>query len=356
MSGHFRPLAYYEWLYDNLERELEFRARSVAEWLEWRLALKRKLAELLGGFRYPRRDLSPEVLKAEERDGYLMEKVVYWSDELTQVPAYVLIPEGLAGRAPAVVALHGHGRGKDEIVGMGGYQKDFALELVKRGLVVLVPDQCGFGERREEDDVREGRSSCWKLSTWALMFGETAIGRRVWDAIKGLEYLASRPDVNGEAIGFMGISGGGTTALFASALDDRVKAVVVSGYLNTFKDSILSIQHCIDNYVPGILRYCEMYDVAALVAPRPMLVEHGTRDKIFPVEATRRAVERVRRAYELLGVPERLEVDIFEGGHEISGRRAYDFLVKWLSSGYWEGDELYSKSRATLNELLTAPR
>ena len=80
----------------------------------------------------------------------------------------------------------------------------------------------------------------------------------------------------------MGISGGGTCTLFSAALEPRIRAAMVSGYLNTFRDCIMSVSHCIDNYVPGILNWAEMYDVAGLVAPRPLFAESGEKDDIFP--------------------------------------------------------------------------
>jgi len=338
-----RPTHYYRWLYERRGRELGFNATSLEEWREWRARLREKLVELLGGLRYPRRDPSPAVKGEWHRGGVTVTKLEFWSDEFNLVPAYLLKPR--TGGEAAVLALHGHGYGKEEITGFDakgqprsigeGYQKDFAFRLAERGFTVLAIDQCGFGERREEEDVERGAdaSSCWQLSTWALLYGENALGRRVWDAMRSIDFLEGLNWVRPGRIGVMGISGGGTTALFTSALDDRVAATVVSGYLNTFKDSILSIRHCIDNYVPGILKYAEMYDVAALIAPRPLFIEAGARDPIFPLEPALRAAGVVRRAYELLGAAERFVVDVFDGGHEIHGEGAFKFLEKWLRSG-----------------------
>lgn len=358
MGRIYNPLRYYKWLYEKKKRKFEFKAKTIEEWLEWRLEFKKKLVELLGGFDFPICDLAPETLEVKEYDDFIREKVIYQADEFSTIPAYFLLPKGVKGKVPVVIALHGHGYGKNEICGFWedgserrfpisrGYQKDFALELVKRGVAVLAPDLCGFGERREEEDKKRGPrfSSCWFLSLWALMFGRTAIERRVWDVLRSIDYLKTRKEVDVDAVGVMGISGGGTITLFSSAIDDRIKVAVVSGYLCTFKDSILSIRHCIDNYVPGILNYCEMYDIASLVAPRPLFVEHGVKDSIFPIEATKFAYERVKRVYDFLGVGDRLDKDFFEGVHEICGRKSYDFLVKWLKSRYWETDELYKKS------------
>jgi hypothetical protein len=118
--------------------------------------------------------------------------------------------------------------------------------------------------------------------------------------------------------------------LFSAALDERLQAMAISGYLSTFRDSILSIRHCLCNYVPGLLAEAEMYDVAALLAPRPLVIEAGIHDPIFPIDSVRRSYEQVRRSYELLGAEERLASDFFDGDHRISGAVAYDFLWRWL--------------------------
>jgi len=361
---NFKPLEYYKWLYKVKEKEYTFKAKNIEEWILWRRNFKSKLVELLGGFDYPKCNLIPETLDVREYDDYLREKVIYQSDEFSTISAYFLLPKNVKRKIPVIIALHGHGYGKDEITGIWedgservkpiskGYQKDFALELVKRGVAVLVPDQCGFGERREEEDIKKGpsTSSCWFLSLWALMFGKTIIGRRVWDVMMSIEYLKNRKEVDSDAVGVIGISGGGTTALFSAAIDDRIKVAVVSGYLCTFKDSILSIRHCIDNYIPGILKYGEMYTVAYLIAPRPLFIEHGTKDKIFPISATKRAYEKIKAVYEFLKVSERVDCDFFEGVHEICGRKSYDFLLTWLKSKYWIRDELYKKSLVNVFE------
>ncbi len=337
----FRPLQPFLSLYEQ-PRLYEFKARTIEEWKEWRASLRDKLIDLLGGF--PERiSLDPEVLERKEFDAYFRERIVFNSAPDVSVVGYLLIPKDVEFPVPGVVALHGHGYGKDDIVGIwedgtergipDGYQKDFAISLVKNGFVTFAIEQACFGERREPEDINKDKyqSSCRKVSFWAMLLGKTVLGMRVWDIMRAIDYLETRKEVNPASIGVMGISGGGMTSLFSSALDERIKASVVSGYLNTFRDSILSVHHCECNYVPGILRYAEMYDIASLIAPRALLIESGTKDTIFPVKATEFSVSKVRKVYELLGVPEKLDVDIFEGRHQISGRKAYDFLKRELT-------------------------
>lgn len=341
MKDEFRPLYSLEKLYDTSSRSMGFELDSPSDFEQWRAQLKDKVIELLGGF--PERvALEPQVLERKEFEDYIREKVAFHSAPYIDIPAYVLLPKDSVGKIPGVVAVHGHGYGKNDLVGLwedgtersvpDGYHKDFALEIMRRGMVVIVPDQIGFGQRRELEDIQKGynTSSCRKLAFWAQMLGKTAVGMRVWDIMRCIDYLNTLPQVDQDRIGCMGISGGGTTTLFTAALDERIKAAVVSGYLCTFKDSIMSIYHCECNYVPGILKYAEMYDIACMIAPRSLLIESGTKDDIFPIKAVDIAYEHVRKAYKLLKAEDRLDRDVFEGRHQISGRKAYNWLKRWL--------------------------
>jgi hypothetical protein len=129
----------------------------------------------------------------------------------------------------------------------------------------------------------------------------------------------------------MGISGGGLTSLFCAALDERVSACVVSGYLNTFEDSVLSVFHCVDNYAPGLFSLCEMEDIAALVAPRPLYAENGDTDPIFPLAGFHKARAATERTYMAAGVPEKFRASIFSGGHRFDGAGLWTFLQEHLN-------------------------
>jgi hypothetical protein len=120
--------------------------------------------------------------------------------------------------------------------------------------------------------------------------------------------------------------------LFSTCLDERIRACVISGYYSTFKDSILAMHHCSCNIIPGLQRFGEMYDLIGLIAPRPVLVEAGTYDPIFPLQAVKTSVQIAReKIYRLWGAESQFETDIFEGRHRISGARAYDFLWEKLA-------------------------
>ena len=121
-----------------------------------------------------------------------------------------------------------------------------------------------------------------------------------------------------------------SAGFFSAAMDPRIKAAVISGYFCDWRHSILAMFHCTCNFVPGLLNLGELSDLAALIAPRPLLVEHGTRDDIFPIEHVKRAVNKARRAWNVFGAEGNVATDYFEGRHRINGPAAYAFLAKHL--------------------------
>ena len=341
----FDSLAYSLARYDAMTPRLRFNAQTPAGARSWQRRLRRRLVALLGGFPARKCDLAPRVLERREMDGYTREQITFCSRPGLQVIAYLLLPDGLRAPGPAMICMPGHGRGVDDIVGIdddgnqraewGGYQNDFALQAVAHGFAALAVEQLGFGRRRDRKarDAGAGNSSCQPAAGAALLLGETMIGWRVYDVMRALDYLLMRPEVDGSRVGCVGISGGGTTTLCAAAADPRIALAFVSGYFNTYRDSILSLPHCMDNYIPGILRWAEMADVAGVIAPRPFFAESGTKDTIFPVAATRRAFERLREIYRVFGVEHRLGLHVFRGEHQFNGRRGWAFARKHLGLG-----------------------
>jgi dienelactone hydrolase len=336
--------------YDTRSRQLAFRARSQDEWAEWHRALTSKLVDLLGGFPVDRPPLNAILLEAREEADFRLEKVAYQTEPGLYVPCFVLIPRHVKPPYRPVIALHGHGTGgaahilgtivnevtrveEEEYIRMQNY--DFARQLARRGFIVLAPEQRGFGERMETaPGMTRGdgmsKSSCRALSSFTMLTGKTVIGLRVWDVMRTIDYIRDRLEPMVTGIGCLGLSAGGTTTLFATALEPRITAAVVSGYFNTFRDSIMATVHCECNYIPRIATYAEMSDIAGLIAPRPLLIEMGTEDRYFPVHATEIAYRELTLVYELLGVQERLDKDIFPGPHAFSGRKAFAWLARWL--------------------------
>jgi dienelactone hydrolase len=341
---HTTPDSFLELLYSKNEPEFGFNARSVEEWSAWRQDLKTAFADAIGLGRIPVMPgkMKPCVLENVKMEGYIRQKVVFGTAESLGLSTYLLIPDIKDKRFPTVIACHGHGYGNRAAVGLTqegyersgdpDYHKDFPIELVKRGYLVAVPEIIGFGDRRLEEDFSKplNESSCYRISVNLLMMGTTIAGLRIFELMRTVDYLQTREDTDAERIGCMGISGGGLVCGFSTALDERIKVAVISGYTNTFKDSIMSIHHCIDNFIPGIVCKAEMPDILGLIAPRPLLVEAGTKDHIFPIKAVHKAFDVFAGIYSLLDSDEKLDMDEFEGGHQISGHKAYDWFDRWL--------------------------
>jgi hypothetical protein len=211
------------------------------------------------------------------------------------------------------------------------YQADFPLRCVAPLAEADLLDHEGYPPVRDAEALAKGggNSSCHMDSTAALMLGESVSGWRVWDAMRAVDYVLTLDGlVDPARVVTMGISGGGLTSLFTAAVDTRVAACVVSGYLCTFEASVLGVFHCVDNFVPGLLALCEMPDLTALVAPRPLFAESGDKDPIFPLPGFRTAVARAEEVYRAFAVPENFGHEVFDGDHRFHGVGAFAFLKR----------------------------
>ncbi len=341
-AAAFDPVVWARSRYEDAPLEMTFRASNVQQARRWQAQLRGKVSELIGGFPSKAAALKSQTLEVREFPNYRREKFVFESRPGVMVLGYLLTPRSATGPRRTMICLPGHGRGVDDIVGIDdvgrdrtdkdGYQHDFVIQCVEHGMAAVAIEQVGFGCRRDDRAEAKdlGTSSCRPAAGAALLLGETMIAWRAFDVMRTIDWIETRDDLDAHRVGCMGISGGGTITTFASALEPRIKAALISGYLNTFRDSVLSISHCIDNYVPGILRWCEMYDVAGLIAPRPLFVESGDKDKIFPVTASRESFERVKKVYAVFGEAEMAEHEVFAGEHSFHGKRGLPFLAQHL--------------------------
>jgi dienelactone hydrolase len=342
MAG-FDPVAYSRQLHGEAPLRMTFRATTRPEAEAWQKRLRAKIMDLVGGFPKERAPLAPQVLELKEYPGYRREKFVFQSRPSVSVLAYLLTPKTADGPHATVICIPGHGRGVDDIVGIdengqdrtvkAGYQYDFAIQVVEHGLAALAIEPMAFGCRRDAANKAKGlgANGCQPPAGAALLLGQTMIAWRVWDVMRSIDWIGTRRELDAGRVGCLGISGGGTCTLFSAALEPRIRAAFVSGYLNIFRDCIMSISHCMDNYVPGILNWAEMYDVAGLIAPRPLFVESGEKDDIFPIAASRASFARVKRVYEVFGAGSLTEQETFDGPHSFWGKRGLPFLAEHLS-------------------------
>lgn len=231
------------------------------------------------------------------------------------LPAYLLVPKGVASPRPAVLALPGHdaptdvqGRGAASIAGQDSslnYMRAFGLRLVEEGYVVLAADVIGVGELRDQG---------YKESVNGALLLGIPIKRMMLEQVhEALDFLLARPEVDPERTGAMGISMGGELAMFAGALDPRVKYVVSSGFFYSYRDYALTHQHSL--YIPGILNVLDIPDVAGLVAPRPMLLQIGEYDRFFKTKRVPELFETTQRAYQAAGAPSAVALEFYGHSH-----------------------------------------
>jgi len=336
------PAEFLRNYHGTLEPKLAFEARTQEELKAWQAELRAKLRELLGLDLMDewRCELEPEEGETEDLGSYTRQRVTIQTAPGLRMPMYVLRPKAAGPFKPAL-ALHGHGLGKTDICGIAENEEQekgldrlnyrYAVHAVERGYLVFAPDKRGFGELREERDRRAGKGcSCEWLNMSAILLGMSEIGLHVWDLQRLLDYVETREDCEKDGAAAFGVSGGGQATMWLSAIDARISVAVISGHLGSFHDSILLQDGCCCNGIPGLLRWAEKGDIAGLIAPRPLLVESGSEDNAYSRKAQLAAYEVVERIYEVAGVPDRLDIDLYEGPHQWSGRKAWDWLERWL--------------------------
>lgn len=285
------------------QAQVSLRARSDPKSTEvWRArvpGLKRALAGSLGLDPFPpRTPLNARTTGQVKRSFYRVENIVFESRPGFFVPANVYIPEDAPLPAPAVVVAAGHAmeHGKNHDL----YQLA-QLSLVKQGMIVLAFDPIGQGERKLPGFAHD-------LGYGSLLVGQTNEGRIVWDAIRAVDYLCSRADVDGSRIGLAGNSGGGELVFYAMPLDARIKAGASFCFVCSYDQWIeKGGNHCICNHLPGITGEMEQFEIVGLNAPRAFLAGNGTEDKIFPIDGVRDTIRRAGAIYALHGVPEHID-------------------------------------------------
>ena len=359
-AGNLKPYsnaAHFNALYENVPGTYAFRATDRKEMSAWQAAFRPRLREVLG-LDNMASDLSGYVPKAEQLEttdlgSHIRERWYLWVEPTVPLPFYLLLPKGMkpgagrvdagaagkggAAKLPLVLVPHGHNhphiyvgiaRDEKEEAHMLEGERDIARQAAaEEGYVVIAPTTRAFGETRTEKDIRADKMhSCRNQLVHDLLVGRTPIGERVWDTSRLIDWALSNLPVDERRIAITGNSGGGTISLFAAACDTRIALSMPGCYFCTFVGSIGTIRHCDCNYVPGMLRLGEMYDVAGLIAPRPFCAIAGRTDPIFPVEHVRFAYDRLKAIYAVAGAEDRCELSIGEGGHRFYKKPAWDFV------------------------------
>lgn len=358
------------------EVPLSFLQKEFGDVASWKRVARGKLLDLLH-YAPPPCEVRAETVERVDRGDYVQEKVTFNTTPDIRVPAFVLIPKKAELPAPAIVALHDHGGfylwGKEKLLALDDehpvltdFKREYysgrsiASDLARAGYVVVVIDMFYWGERRmlladDAPDWRERPRTITKERIEAFNRrsgeGEQLVGRTIfsagftwagvmfWDDVRTVDYLLTRPEVDPRRIGCVGLSMGGLRSVHLAALDDRIKAAVVVGWMASFP---AQLKHRIRNtightkLVPGLYRYLDYPDVASLAMPTPLLVINGSKDELFELSGVRASFDKLAACYQKAGVPERLRTRLYDTPHEFNSEmqtEAWSWLEKHLSPG-----------------------
>ncbi len=351
MKSNFSCLEFFQRSYEKQGQACSFQAKSPQEAGRWRKPFQRRLEDLLGISQMA--DLmehkSPFFMMVSQvqEDGYLRAK--YFMETLPGVimPFYILVPDGQKP-FPAAICFPGHGANKDSVAGVrtdpavrmklkAHPEEAYGQALARQGFVVFCPDPPGYGERREpcsggaKDPLG---TSCRELAPAAESLGLTLIGITLWEQMLLLDLMDIFSMVDQRRIACVGFSGGGMYSMWLTAMEDRIAAAVVSGYVHGFKDCILSSHLCPCNFVPGLWNVADLSDICSLIAPRPFYVENGRQDPLsgpMGIAGPTKQTERIREAYRAYGREENFRFETPKGGHQWYGG-GIPFLVEALGN------------------------
>jgi dienelactone hydrolase len=252
---------------------------EIDQWEEKRQDIVSRLYSTIGTPPVSRNTRAIETLHEEKLLEYVRRKIRYTVGDGDRITAYLLIPHDVERLAPAVVAMHQTvNSGKDEVVGLDGHQ-DFAYghELAERGYVVLAPDYLTAGERvYPGEEAFESGPFYDQQPNWSM------VGKNVEDSMAAVDVLCALDWVDKERIGAIGHSHGGHNAIFAVALDERIKVGVSNCGMSVFSEEEERLEWSLEEgyiYIPALREYFlqgketpfDIHEIAALIAPRPWL-------------------------------------------------------------------------------------
>lgn len=331
---------------DRIKPGLAFRSKLAANTRNpkaWQNALRRKLKTIIGLDDLETRKrvpLRPRSLWKRDHPLGTIEKWILTSEAKSDMPVYLCLPKNTASKVPAVICLQGHSSGMHNSIAVSAENetdpivvegdRDFAFHAMKRGFAALCVEQRAFGERAERIQKQRGTQGCHDAAMRALIMGRTLAGERVFDVDRAVDFLMTQKVIDPKKIGVMGNSGGGTISIYAAALLPRIRFAMPSCSFCTFRDSIFSIHHCSDNYLPGILQWAESEDIAGLIAPKPLVVVNGVKDDIFPIAPARQAFAGVKRIYRAFDADKSCRFVEGPEGHRFYADLAWPALVEIL--------------------------
>lgn len=357
--------------YARYGRQDYFQGQRAEEFMAWQLRSRATLRELLGLEKMDMCALEPVIDEVVSQDAILRYHILLRTEPDITLSAYLLVPASANADTPVFLCPPGHnGAGKYTVAGVRGaraieesiekYNYDFGWQLACLGYVAFCPDVRGFGERREMlEDTKElplaMKGDCYWLAHMGEPIGIPVLGMLSWDLMRCVDFLkeytitkegklrrlsdgehTDSEDAcwNPERIIAFGFSGGAMQSLYLSALDERIHAVFLSGYMYGFRDSLLQMnRNCSCNYVPHLMEHFDMGDIASLIAPRRLMIQSCREDRLAGTRGLANVQEQVdiiRANYAVTGIAEHVQQDIEDGPHHIDTSHLQD-ITAWLA-------------------------
>lgn len=317
LNDHPELAAFFEEQVAAIETRNELtQVESLEAWEQQRPRLREELFDMLGlSPRPPASPLQPEVTAVTEHEEFVVERLHFQSVPGLYVTANLYRPKEQDGPLPAVLYVCGHGRVKEDGVSFGNkaYYQHHGAWFARNGYVCLTIDTLQLGEI---EGVHHGT---YNLNRWWWNSrGYTPAGVEAWNCIRALDYLQTRTEVDSGRMGVTGRSGGGAYSWWIAALDDRIQCAVPVAGITSMRDYVVHgcvEGHCDCMFMVNFHRW-NFAKVAALVAPRPLLISNTDKDRIFPLEGVIDVHRQTRHIYRLYGAEDRLGLQITEGPHK----------------------------------------
>lgn len=288
-------------------------------WLTHQANRRKQLWSLLGDLPWQHQPKPPQQVKTETKPGYQLEHLLLDLNGQEPVPAYLLLPEKRQPRAPALLYLHAHGgnypRGKNELLEGCSVLPAYAPVLAELGIVTLCIDSWCFGQRASQNQ-QQGEWDTFKLMLW---LGQVLWGMIIFDDVRSLDYLASRPEVDPKRLGVFGLSMGSTRGWWLAALDPRVQLCIDLCCLTDFQELIRTKNlkgHGIYYYVPKLLKQFQTADINELIVPRRRLSLNGRNDLLTPPVGVEKIRDHLLPLYRQHGREADCRIELFNCGHE----------------------------------------
>ena len=308
-------------------------SRAAKQFARYQAKRRNELWGLLGDLPWRHRPGPAKLVRTEKGEGYTLERLVLDLNGIEPVPALLLLPEKRQTPAPALLYIHWHGGmynlGKEQLLVGGDAQPAYAPVCAEKGLVTLAIDSWCFGERKHEQNGRQGEEDAFKLMLWR---GRVLWGMMMFDEVRALDYLASRPEVDPQRLGALGMSMGSTKAWWLAALDLRVRLCLDVCCLTDFEELIKNHNlqgHGIYYYVPSLLEHFQTAQINELIVPRARLSVNGRQDTLTPPAGVERVRDYLMPLYRKYGKEEDCRIELFECGHrELPEMRR--LILEWM--------------------------